>query len=185
MAHPPYPPYPPYPPGPPYPAYPPYAYYPRPPQRSAIPRVVGILAIVFASIGVLSSAVFTLGPLSDLADWRLLDELSGVVTWLWVWLGLSVALFVLHLVAGILACGYRPSAPRLINAYGVLAIALAVADAVALGVLVPGDAFAELRESVLHTHYFFEAVAVSWPIVAMALINSARSRAACVSAPPR
>jgi hypothetical protein len=172
---------------------PPSMYHGPPrPLRSAIPRVVGILAIVFSCIGALFAVLMHFGPLADLESWGVTGQAGSLVSWMWGSLALSAAVFVLHLVGGIAAVTYRPSAPRLLTAYAILALLLAVADIILSNALVPsyidfGNRYVTvhtLRESMM-ARSVLEVMAVPWPIVALILINLGGSRQACAgTAPP-
>jgi hypothetical protein len=156
------------------------------PQRSVIPRVVGILAIVFSCIGALTALVIHFGPLADLERWEVTRQASSLVSWMWGSLALAGAVFVLHLVAGIAAVSYRPWAPRLISAYAILALLLAVTDLVLSVALVPDHldfgmhyaSVASVKESMM-ARSVFEGLAIPWPIVALVLMNLAGARKAC------
>lgn len=215
VSQPPYPPppgQPPYPPPPPpgYPPYPPAGYpYPPPPaplpgmyipphayagaidrQRPMTPRVVGILAIVFSCIGVLTRLVVTFGPKSDLDRWGVSLQMSGMITWLYVSLAIGVCLFILHMVGGITAVVYSRAAPRLITAYAIVAILLLVGDVVLMFALMPGHidtgvsyhSVASVRGTLVTPRLVVDVMALPWPVVALALINGKRSRAACGAA---
>ncbi len=165
---------------------PPGAYQgPAPVGRPMTPRVVGILAIVFASIGVLFALVVHFGPMSDLERWGVDRQASGLVTWMWGSLALSVGLFALHLIAGVASLIYRPSAPRLITAYGVFAILLGVADIVLSMALIPDNLVlsdyvsrSQVKESMM-IRAVFAGIALPWPIVALALMNTRSAKQAC------
>src|SRR6478609_4572079 len=94
--------------------------------RSAIPRVIGILALVFAPMGIFFSLTWVLGSIynhrsEDLTAWQ------PLLTWLWVTVGLTVLVFAAHVVAGITAVMYKPSAPRWMTIYGIVALVVAAA----------------------------------------------------------
>src|SRR5512146_3056194 len=110
---------------------------PMRPQRSGTPRVIGILAIIFACIGVGMAAIFTAGPLSDIDKWHLYDQLRGEVTWIYVSAAISVLVFVLHLLAGISAVRYGRAAPKLITFYAIFALAFAIGDIIVTVALFP------------------------------------------------
>src|SRR5512138_2113831 len=112
--------------------------YPQPPpRRSATPRVVGILALVFASIGIASSLIWTFGPLHDIDRWDEHERLAGIITWLYAWLAMSVVLFGVHLTGAILAIMYKPAGLRMLTGYAVGAITLVVIDLVLMHGFVP------------------------------------------------
>jgi len=151
--------------------------------RSAIPKAVGMLAIIFASIGAMSSAVFTWGPLTDMSKWAVDNGWHTIRVWLYVWAFASCGLFALHVVAGVFAIMYRPAAPRLVSIYAIAAILLAVTDLVFALAIAPSTG-SHLRESVTISHALFSAIALPWPIIALLLMNTAAAKRACVI-PPR
>lgn len=166
---------------PPYPppqGYPLAGRYQPPPSRSAIPRVVGILAIVFAPIGLLMSLAMTFGPKDDFR-WMEISQgdLGFFGTWIDLYLVLAVGLFVLHLVGGILAVAYKKSAPPILTAYAIAAIALVVIDiAVSMSVSVP-DRW--MYEELFFPRLFIGLVALPWPIIAVILMNVGKAKQAC------
>jgi len=174
-----------------YSAYPPVAPNPLSPYaqysatRSAIPKVVGILAICFAAVGALGSGIWTWGPLDDLRMWDR-DHLWGAAeTWLFVWGGLSIGVFALHLIGGILSILYRPSAPRVITLYSIAALLLVVLDLILVNVLAPsgGPHHGAIHESVTSMHMAFCGLAFPWPVVALILMNTGAAKRACVIPP--
>jgi hypothetical protein len=163
-------------PAPPYP--PQYPPYPQP-KSSAIPRVVGIIGIVFSVVGLGSSGVFTFGPMSDIKRWSDGSDLGTITNWLYAWMLLSVVLFGLHFVGSILAIMYKSVGPKLLTSYGVSAVILIVIDLVMVHGFVPRDSDFDVYGSVAISHTVFSAIAFPWPVVVLALINSRRSREAC------
>src|SRR5688572_12703568 len=106
--------------------------------RSAIPRVVGIIAIIFAVIGVGCSAFWTWGSLHDIKLWDGGSKLGFVVNWLYVWMAVSVLLFAVHLAGGVMACQYKPLGLRLLTGYAVGALVLIALDLVVVVGFVSG-----------------------------------------------
>jgi len=158
---------------------------PLPPRRSGTPRVIGILAIVFACLGLLVSITMTAGPMSDLDRWNISVSSLGVVgVWLYASMFLSLAVFALHLVGGIAAVRYRPSAPRLMTIYGVAAIALAVADLVVPMCGMAGHMGGRVFDSVVIPRIGYAIIALPWPIIALAMMNTRGAREACRGAQP-
>jgi len=148
--------------------------------RSAIPRVIGIIGLPFACIGIGASLLFTFGPLHDIKSWGATERLGSIVNWLYIWLAVSVLLFAAHLLGSILTLTYRASGPRLLTGYAVGAIALLVIDVVMMIGFVPNDTgFFGVRESVTWPRVAFGAIAFPWPVVVLALVNTPRARAAC------
>jgi hypothetical protein len=153
------------------------------PRRSAIPRVVGILAIIFASFGLLGTLGITFGGEDDLKRLDVTRQLLGSFgTWVYVAGGLGVLLFAIHLTAGIQAVRYAPSAPRWMTIYGVFALVLLAADVgISMATFPEGQGF--LRRA-LYEHFVYPRIglavlALPWPIVALALINQRSARLSC------
>jgi hypothetical protein len=155
---------------------------PSPPTRSAIPRVIGILATCFACVGALLMAVWTTGPISDLSKHHLLEQLSGLVSWYYACAALSVVVFGLHLAGGILTIIYKFIGLRLLNLYAVFAILIALTDIVLVFAVMPDDRAgltSDIRFSVTYLRVFFDGMAIMWPILVLALANTRAARAAC------
>ena len=154
--------------------------------RSGIPRVIGILAIVFCAFGLLGTAIWTVGPIADIHAHDHTGRWHAVELWMYVWCVLGVVIFGLHLTAGILAVMYRPSAPRFVSFYALLAIAVTIVDVLLVIVLSPsgrGDHH-DLWNSVGTMHFVYAGLALPWPIIALALINRPSARAACAGSDP-
>jgi hypothetical protein len=151
-----------------------------------IPRVIGILAIVFCVFGLFGTAIWTYGPIADMHLWDADKTWHAVEIWLYVWCVLGVVVFGLHLAGGILAVAYRPSAPRMVSLYALLALAVAVADVVIVIVLAPSSSHRhhDLWFSVGTMHIVYTAMAIPWPVIALALINRPAAKAACAGADP-
>src|SRR5688572_10380673 len=97
------------------------------PMRSAIPRAVGVIAIVFAVLGFGASMLFTWGPLDDISRWgdaRLGRHAELIVAWLYIWGALSLVLFLVHVIGGVYAVTYKPIGLKLLTAYAVGALVL-------------------------------------------------------------
>jgi hypothetical protein len=152
--------------------------YPYGQVRSAIPRVIGILSLVFAPIGIFFSLVFVAGPISDHHsvphDWQ------PLVTWLWITAAASVLVFAVHLVAGITATMYKPSAPRWMTIYGALGLALVAARFVMPIALTPSMSDHDvLVDDFVFMQVGYAVVAAPWPLVALILMNLRGAKAAC------
>jgi hypothetical protein len=150
-------------------------------NRSAIPKIVGILGIIFACVGAMTSAVWTWGSLDDLTRWDYEHAWDHVEIWLRVWGFASFGLFGLHLAASLFALGYRPIAPRLVMLYSILALALIVADIVLELALAPGASshYRAIRESATTMHVVYSGLATPWPIIALILMSRKSAKAAC------
>ncbi len=151
--------------------------YPVPaPRRSALPKVVGIIALVFACVGLAGSLLFTIGPLHDLH--RHDDEALGfAITWAYLWLAISFVIFLLHLVGGILAILHRTIGLRLLTAYAVAALMLIVLDMVILYGFMPSGYW--VKTSLTFPRTVYALLAAPWPIVVVVLVNLQRSKQAC------
>ena len=151
--------------------------------RSAIPKVVGILMIVFASLGLLHSLI-SMFQAQLVSETFHSHEMEGFVHVALIFGLLDVGIGFLHLAAGLRALGYKESAPRLTMLYGVLKIVTTV------GLLVVTYAFmrraldgAGSEESAI-IGFGFVLVGLfymAWPIVAMALMSRPSAKAACVN----
>jgi len=150
--------------------------------RSAIPRVVGILAILFACVGLGSTGLWVWGPLDDLGRW---GRHSGLPAWLWTWGALSLVVSVLHFAGGLSAMFYRRRAPRLLTAYAIGAIAVAAADVIVLLAVAPstGSHHWRISDSVLIPHFIYSGVAWMWPTLVLILMNVHSAKSACFDNP--
>lgn len=113
------------------PGYPPPQYgYAPPVQRSAIPKVIGILMIIFASIGLLGSLISLSGgsgagemfkEIPEFKTMRTIELLTGVI---------GIAYGALHLYAGVRCVGYKANAVGLAKAYAIIAMVVVIANAI-------------------------------------------------------
>lgn len=151
-----------------------------PGTRSSIPRVVGILAIVFSVLGIFGAIIQTVGPSEDLADVGLsLSDLGAFGTWAYAYMALSVVVFGLHLFAGILCVGYRRRSVLFTNIYGIANFALIAAN-VALSFMLLPEEFAFLEaDGAIHARVVIEFFALPWTVTFLALMNSERAVKAC------
>jgi hypothetical protein len=85
----------------------------------------------------------------------------------------------------------RPVAPRLVTAYAILAILLAISDIVLSTMLVPAhlqfdhDSYvttAMVKESMM-VRAVIEGMCIPWPVVALALMNTRGAKQACGALP--
>jgi hypothetical protein len=157
-----------------------------PTPHSAIPKVVGILAIVFASLGLLVVAT-PLGLLDDIEVFtRTVGPLDDYLTWLTINAILSILLFGLHLAGGILAVHYSARAPKWMTLYGVSAIVLIVVDIVVSVITFPeGPSSSRMCavgfDELVGARLALDAVALPWPIVVLALMNRRSAKQSCKS----
>lgn len=161
-------------------SYPPAPYAPRPGMdRSSIPKVVGILAIIFSVIGLLGALVQTFGIYGQLDEKHIPSSaLGSFATWNIINMVLAAGVFGIHLAAGILSVRYSPRAPKFITIYGIFALALLVANIALTAALFP-DLVSLTLDNPEYARYGLEVLALPWPIVALALMNTRRARQAC------
>lgn len=149
----------------------------RPKTRSAIPRVLGILAIIFSTIGLLFSLVQTVGTHSDISALRLeASELGSFGDWITAYLVFAILVFALHLTAGVLSVRYSPRSIKWMNGYAISALLLAVAN-----ISITAATYPELLK-ITDGHMgriFLDVCALPWPIVVLSLMNLQRTQEAC------
>jgi hypothetical protein len=155
-----------------------------PPKRSAIPRVIGILMIVFAGLGLLVSLVAlsqesinTAGMHGDMRDkldtlksYESIDELLGLL------------FSVFHLIAGIQLVRYHKSGPKLAIAYAVGKIIYTVVGFVLVFAwLMPAleGAPAAVRSAFGFAFIFMGIFQLAWPVIVWALVSRPQAKAAC------
>jgi hypothetical protein len=152
------------------------------PRRSSIPRVIGILAIVFAGLGILGSLAITLGVDEDMRKYGGTREAFGEFgTWTAVYLWLAAVLFAVHLTAGIQSVRYAASAPLWMTIYGALAIALVVLDIAVSVATFPHLASQQIWEDLVYPRIGLAVLALPWPIVALVMMNQRSARLACAA----
>jgi hypothetical protein len=155
----------------------------EPSARSGIPKVIGILAIVFASLGLIGSLAVTFGLEDDMRRYDLSRELlGGFGTWMLIYMVLGTALFGVHLAAGILSVKYSPAAPSWMTFYGIAAIALVIADvAIAITTFPSGHGLlhSTVYEAFVYPRLGLAVLALPWPIIALVMMNQRSARMAC------
>ena len=158
-------------------------------RRSSIPKVVGILGIIFSAFGIIGSLAMTFGPADALRRFDATSNmLGGFGTWMNVYMVIAALLFGLHLTGAIQSIRYAPSAPRFMTLYGVLALVLLAADiALSIALFPDGRGFMRraLYEEMVYPRLGMAVLALPWPIIALALMNSKSARAACAPHPGR
>ena len=159
-------------------------------MRSKIPKVVGILMIIFASIGLLSGLLNLAGNSGDavlkkIPEWdtfRTITLITGVI---------GLAISALHLYGGIRAVGYKANAPKLAVTYGTVNIAVTLVNTgIVMFWLKPAieKALKELGADV----GLFSAVVgigaiggailvIAWCVVVLALMTRPAAKAACTN----
>jgi hypothetical protein len=135
-------------------------------------KTLGVLAIIFASLGLISA----LSPLALPHEHIMWSGLSPYAKWVTVWALLTAAISGLHLAAGIQTVRGQRSGPRLLAIYAIAAFVLIAAD-VALS-------FATWHGSMVGSHFdlqvaprlALDVVSLPWPIVVLAVVHRRRSR---------
>jgi len=153
-------------------------------MRSSIPKVVGILMIIFGSLGLIVGLIglagnSASGDLKELPEWKTYMTMSmvfGVIG-----LGISA----LHVFAGIRSVGYKANGPKLAMVYGLLNIVTQIAwGAIVFAWLKPaiekaagGAGAALIGVGVM----FGVIISVAWPIIVLSLMSRPAAKAACVN----
>jgi hypothetical protein len=152
-----------------------------PSVRSSIPKVIGILAIVFSGLGLIGTLAVTFGMDDDLRKHGLTRELlGGFGTWMQIYMVLGAALFGVHLAAGILSVKYSPAAPSWMTFYGVAALALLIADiAISEATFPSGLGREEVYEDFVYPRIGLAVLALAWPIIVLSMMNQRSARMAC------
>lgn len=149
-------------------------------SRSSIPFVIGILAIVFAVLGLLTSMLVAIGLTEELdAQGVTKSELGAFGTWMYAALIPSLLLFGLHLTGGIFCVTYKKRAPLLITLYGIGALVLAATDIGLSIALFPEGASTPMFDDLVGPRIGLQVISAFWPIVALILMNVPGARAAC------
>lgn len=153
--------------------------------RSSIPKVVGILMIVFASLGLLFTllALTSAGTGNDYQEMQSLPAFKTLTTMQLVFNALGVGIGILHLVAGISAVRYKASAPKLAMSYAVINIVTTIAYLVMVFAwLKPALAkagFPEAGAVVGGVLLVSGVLSVTWPVIVLVLMSRPSARAAC------
>jgi hypothetical protein len=152
------------------------------PRRSSIPRVIGILAIVFASLGLLGALGISFGVDEDLARHGTTRENLGTFgSWMLAYAPLAGLVFAVHLTAGIQSVRYAASAPRWMTIYGALAIALVLTDLAVSVATFPHLMSQEFQEDLLDPRLGLAVHSLPWPIIALVMMNQRSARLACAA----
>lgn len=162
---------------PPYHGYPPA---PMPARRSGIPRVIGIIAIVFSGFGLLMNIGMYAAFSEMIRDAHMFfdhDDVGFFGTWVTISFALGFLVFVLHLAGGIAATMYKRLGPVLMSAYAVVALLLVIGDLIVAVAASPGESrlFQEMGQSRLG----FAVMCLPWPVVALVLMNLRSAKDAC------
>lgn len=157
-----------------------------PTPRSLIPKVVGILAIVFASLGLLVTVTLPLGMLEDIDVYvRTAGPIDEYLTWLVIGSIVGVLVSGVHLAGGILSVRYSSRAPRWMTSYAVAAIVLIVVDVVVSVITFPegpGPRVCAIGfDELVGSRIALGALALPWPIIVLALVNRRTVKQSCRS----
>ncbi len=164
-------------------------YYPIPqPTRSAIPKVMGILMLIFASLGLLGGVIGILNTggddlmsmIPELKSWHTIDR---IVTFT------GVGISGLHLYAGFRAIGYKSNAPRAAVTYAVAAMVVTITNAILVFAWIKpilddiGGGFGEPNFGAVFgpIMFFTTMVSLAWPIIVLILMTRPGAKAACVN----
>jgi hypothetical protein len=142
--------------------------------------VLGILAIVFSTFGLLGTAVITFGYEKQMAEHHVTwSSMGSYTTWVIVYAISSVVVFALHLTSGILGVRYSRRAPNMMTLYAILSLAFAIADITLAVVLSPFPTSSAAFDDIIGGRFGLEMLAIPWPIVLLVLANLRRTRESC------
>ena len=158
-------------------------------QRSGIRKVIGILMIVFASLGLLGGLIGLAGGnggagLEQVPEYKRFMTMSMVATIV------GLAISALHLAAGMSAVRYKQSAPKLAMAYGWVNIVVTVSWAVVVYAWVKPAMERAMEHSgmgsavgaiVGFSVIFGTLIGTAWPIIVLALMSRPAAKAACTN----
>jgi len=163
-----------------------YGYGQQPEQRrSSIPKVIGILMIIFGSLGLVFSLI-SFGMHNNFDDPSVKeafgDKLSSIKTYDSFEKIMGLAISTLHLFAGIWAVMYKRAAPILAISYAVIKILMVVLSIVMFyswmaPLLDKGPK--EMKTAMGIGILLGGVIGMSWPVVIWALMSRPAARAAC------
>ena len=160
------------------------------PRRSAIPKVIGILMIIFSSLGILLALVglATGGgfgmPSGTGFESRMREELTSYTQ---VTNGIALPIAILQLLAGIWAVGYRRRAPLLATTYSVVTMLNQILSAFllfswylpALEQALPARFYEQMQAAMIVGFIFGLLIGLTWPILVLVLMNRPSAKNAC------
>jgi len=161
--------------------------YQQQPQRSGIPKVIGILMIIFASLGLLSGLIGLAGGGGG-AELERFPEYKRFMTMSMVMNVVGLGISALQLTAGMSAVRYRASAPKLAMAYGWINIIITVSWAVvvyawlkpAMEKAFEGSGMGMAMGAIIGIGVIFGTlIGTAWPIIVLALMSRPAAKAAC------
>jgi hypothetical protein len=150
-------------------------------SRSGTPKVMGILMIIFASLGILGTLasfggqdVSALGP-----EWQ--EKFSSVNMYLTVLSVVGLGLGILHLLTGIAAVGYKQNAPKLAKIYGITALANVVIGMIVTYALLKPllDELPGIGSAIGGMVIVLSLIGAVWPVLVLALMTSTKAKQAC------
>jgi hypothetical protein len=165
-----------------------YGYAPPPPQRSAIPKVIGILMIIFGSIGILGGLVGLAGggmggsqdlfrEIPEFKTWRTIELLTSVM---------GLAISILQLYAGIRCVGYKANAVGMAKVYAILRMVTEIASAIIVYAWMKpmmekvtagsGMNFGGILGGAM---IIGTLIGLAWPIVVLVLMSRPEAKDAC------
>ncbi|MBA2544479.1 MAG: hypothetical protein H0V17_32855 [Deltaproteobacteria bacterium] len=163
-------------------------HYPNQPQRSAIPKVIGILMIIFASLGLLGSLIGLAGGggnqelfrgIPEYKTWRTIELLLNVI---------GLAYGALHLYAGVRCVGYKANAPALAKTYAIVAMGVVLVNAILVFAWIKPLMDKALGEfgSGAGTMFggimiFATLLGLAWPTIVLILMTRPAAKAACTA----
>jgi hypothetical protein len=158
--------------------------------RSAIPKVIGILMIIFGSLALLSNLVGQVLPadpnLSSIPAWKEFDRVSKL-------LGLvQLPVSFLQLFTGIMLVKYKAIGPKLALVYGVLAAVHTIVNLIILqGVMKPamdsafekmgGGSMKGMGAMVGFGMILGGIIGLAWPTLILILTQRRNAKAACIN----
>lgn len=161
-----------------------------PGQRSGIPKVMGILMIIFGGIGLIGSLIGLAGSsgTGDMGDAIPALKTWGTISMLFGVIGLGIS--GLHVFAGIRAVGYKANAPKLAMTYGMVNIASNLIQLIMIFAWIkpaiskaagdfPGAAAA--GSVVGGFALIMTIVAVIWPTLVLILMSRPGAKQACTN----
>ncbi len=157
-------------------------------MRSKIPKVVGILMIIFASLGLLFGLIGLAGNSANAKAFEDISEFKTFQTMAMVFGVIGLGISALHLYSGIRAVGYKSNAPGLAKTYGIVSIATQI--------IYGGLVFAWLKpaiEKAAGSHasdvgliigagvMFGVIIGCAWPIIVLALMTRPAAKQSCAN----
>jgi hypothetical protein len=152
-------------------------------QRSGIPKVIGILMIIFASLGLLGSLIGLAGNSGNSEAFKEIPELKtwGTMSLLFSVIGIAVS--ALHLVAGINSVKYKAGAPKLALMYALFNIVNNVVQAIVVFAwLKPALSKFPGAGDLLGGFLVIGIIlAIIWPTIVLVLMTRPAAKAACTN----